>query len=154
MTKIDWNREISTKPFSHALRKALLAPADARGIRQIDKLAEALVRAAVNGDIAAIKLIAERTEGKPDQKRITEHELSISQQLLAALRSVADAPKAKVIDGKVMAIEELQQDVQQHEPGAAATRTRANAPADIAPAIPARRNSGDLVTAARRLQRK
>lgn len=140
------------KLFTDALRKALLAPADARGIRQVDKLAETVVRAAVNGDIAAAKLIADRIEGKPDQKRITEHELSISQQMLTALRSAADAPKAKVIDGKVMAIEALEQDepVQQQEPGAADARTQG----DLAPQLPARRNHGDIVTAARRLQRK
>ena len=150
---MEWDGNTSKKVFTHALRKALLAPADARGIRQVDKLAEAVVRAAVNGDIAAAKLIAERIEGKPDQKRITEHELSISQQMLTALRSAADAPRAKVIDGKVMAVEEAEaeQAEQQNELGAAEAHARA---ADVAPALPMRRNHGDIVTAARRLQRK
>lgn len=137
------------KPFTDAVRKALLAPADARGKRQVDKLAEQLVRAAVNGDIQAAKLVVERVEGKPDQKRITEHELSISQQMLEALRSVSNAPKARLIDGKVLAVEHAS--LQQGDNAEAQLRTQA--PADLAQQLPTRRNHGDLVSAARRVER-
>lgn len=134
------------KPFTDAVRKALLAPADARGKRQVDKLAEQLVRAAVNGDIQAAKLVVERVEGKPDQKRITEHELSISQQMLEALRSVSNAPKARLIDGKVLAVEAQSIDTTE-------AQTHTQAPADLAQQLPTRRNHGDLVSAARRVER-
>jgi hypothetical protein len=143
---------VNYRPFTDALRKALLQPADKRGLRMVDKIAESLVHAAINGDVQASKIIVERLEGKPDQKRITEHEISFSQQMLQALRNAAAMPKTRLIDGKVAAVEDIET-VQQSTNEDGGSHARAN-PGELASKLPARRNHGDIVTAARRLERK
>lgn len=57
------------KPFRDALRLAVKRPgeADVKGKTKLDKLVVSLVESAVNGDVPAIKEIADRLDGKVPQ---------------------------------------------------------------------------------------
>lgn len=56
------NNAAKNKPWSDAIRKRLIQRKD------LDKLADVLIDAALEGDMAALKELGDRYEGKPKQQ--------------------------------------------------------------------------------------
>ena len=65
--KLNPGGEWAQKPFRDALRRALLREDKKSKAIQLDRLAEALICEAVDGNVAALKEIADRIDGKVAQ---------------------------------------------------------------------------------------
>lgn len=61
------------KPWQEALR-IVVFESDANGIKRLRRIAEQCVAAAEGGDMAAIKEIGDRLDGKPAQEQTVTHE--------------------------------------------------------------------------------
>lgn len=88
------NRE---KPFNDALRIALK-----RDPRRLPRIAEKLAEKAEEGDLAAIREIADRLDGKPtqqvvDQRDVPAHQLTDAQLLEMIAASLTDAELERLI---------------------------------------------------------
>lgn len=75
------------KMWREALRRAVLKRAE-QG-QKLDRIADAVVAKAMNGDIAAAKEIGDRLDGKATER----HEHSASDELLAALDAAGERAK-------------------------------------------------------------
>ncbi|MGI9373951.1 MAG: hypothetical protein ACR2OJ_15795 [Hyphomicrobiales bacterium] len=68
------------KPFADALRIEIAALTDDRkGLRRV---ARKLIEKAESGDLAAIKELADRTDGRSVQQNINQHELDAQQDMI------------------------------------------------------------------------
>ena len=65
-------RPPSQKSFTAALRIAA-ALTEKDGVPRLRRIAEQLVRQAMSGDLAAIKEVADRLDGKPVQQNLNDH---------------------------------------------------------------------------------
>jgi hypothetical protein len=96
----------SKTPLSDAYRRLLETPypGDERGRTYVERIAEVVCYEAGGGDLAAVREIAERTEGKPRQnvemnpidlsKLTPEQRLQLAKLLALANRSVETAESA------------------------------------------------------------
>ena len=73
-----------SKPFLEALNRALEAKAE-DGRAKLEHVAEAMVKAALDGEVPALKEIADRLDGKPTQEMEVTHDFGRS--LLDVLRA-------------------------------------------------------------------
>ena len=67
--------KVDSKPFKDALRKALISVAKGDNIRRLDRIAIALLIKAEQGDVAAIREVMDRTDGKVAQAIGQDNEL-------------------------------------------------------------------------------
>ena len=75
------------KPFQDRLRAAV-NQADGDKIK-LDRIAEALIANAIDGDTAAIKEVADRLDGKAVQQNVNENTHSLSDPLTELLTDIA-----------------------------------------------------------------
>ena len=74
------------KPFADALRMEIAAlKDDRRGLRRV---ARKLIEKAENGDLAAIKELADRTDGKSVQQNFNQHELDANAPITKVVRQI------------------------------------------------------------------
>lgn len=98
-----------TTPLSDAYRRLLEMPypGDQRGRTYVQRIAEVVCIAAGGGDLAAVREVADRTEGRPSQKNVemnptnldlsrltAEQRLELAKLLALANRSVETAESA------------------------------------------------------------
>ncbi len=60
--------ENKDKPYREALRRAIARAEDAKSSRTLDKIADQHLAKAAEGDLQAIKELADRIDGKPAQE--------------------------------------------------------------------------------------
>lgn len=81
----DWKKRKSPKLFDAAIKRALMAD-DGKALR---KIADQLVAMAEEGDMAAIREVIDRTDGKP-------HQTSTVESFVTSVRNVTDDELADI----------------------------------------------------------
>ena len=85
------------KPFADALRMEIAAlKGNRRGLRLV---ARKLIEKAESGDLAAIKELADRTDGRSVQQNVNQHELEAHTPVTRIVREILAPPQNRFVEG-------------------------------------------------------
>ena len=83
------------KPFADALRMEISAlKGNRRGLRLV---ARKLIEKAEGGELAAIKELADRADGKPVQQNVNQHELDTHTPVTQIVKKILDPPQHRFV---------------------------------------------------------